>query len=327
VGVATLVVDDGPPASGVLDVALLERGALGRCGLRGELERIECGSRVSSGSLGDESGELFRHVQPEVLCSASNDDREVVVRQWLELVDLRAREKCGIDLEVGVLGGRSDQRDEPGLDRGEQRVLLCLVEPVDLVQEEDRARAACPQPFGGALEDRADVGDRRGDGGELLELRPGRLGHDSRQGRLPAPGRPVEDRRPDPVLGDGERERRPGSDDLLLSDEVVEAARPKPGGQGGHVVEAARAPHRRRDRSRREVCSRDGHDLGARRGDRAPQGLLRANTVNPPGNETRRPSSSAATSRGGRRVRALREVPERANLVARLPGAAGRRSP
>ena len=33
-----------------------------------------------------------------------------------------------------------DEHDEPLLDRGQQRVLLGLVEAVDLVQEEDRVR-------------------------------------------------------------------------------------------------------------------------------------------------------------------------------------------
>ena len=57
-----------------------------------------------------------------------------------QLVDLRAREQRGVDLEVRVLGGRPDQGHEAVLDRRQQSVLLGLVEAVDLVEEEDRRR-------------------------------------------------------------------------------------------------------------------------------------------------------------------------------------------
>ena len=46
------------------------------------------------------------------------------------------------DREVRVLGGRREQGDRPVLDRGEQRVLLGLAEPVHLVDEEHGRRAA-----------------------------------------------------------------------------------------------------------------------------------------------------------------------------------------
>ena len=53
----------------------------------------------------------------------------------------RSRDSSGgVHLEVRVLGGRADERDEPVLDTRQQRVLLRLVEPVDLVEEEDGAR-------------------------------------------------------------------------------------------------------------------------------------------------------------------------------------------
>ena len=61
-----------------------------------------------------------------------------------QLVDLAAREQRRVDLEVGVLGGRPDQGQQPFLDRRQQRVLLGLVEAVDLVEEEDRRPPARP---------------------------------------------------------------------------------------------------------------------------------------------------------------------------------------
>ena len=53
------------------------------------------------------------------------------------------------------------------------------------------------------------------------------------------------------------------------------------------------------------------------------QELIRLDTVNPPGNETARPSCCATTSRrAASSASSTRRMPERANLVARIPGAA-----
>ena len=59
----------------------------------------------------------------------------------LEHVDLRPRQQRRVDLERRVLGGRADEDDVAGLDARQERVLLRLVEAVDLVDEEDRAPA------------------------------------------------------------------------------------------------------------------------------------------------------------------------------------------
>ena len=89
-----------------------------------------------------------------------------VVVERAQLVHAAAREQRRVDLEVGVLGGRADQHHQPLLDRGQQRVLLRLVEAVDLVEEEDRALAARVAPVLGPLEHLAHLGaagvDRRG---------------------------------------------------------------------------------------------------------------------------------------------------------------------
>ncbi len=81
-------------------------------------------------------------------------------RERLELVDLAAGDQRRVDLEVGVLGGRADQGQEPFLDRGQQRVLLGLVEAVDLVEEEDRG-AAGAAALARPLDHPADLGFAR----------------------------------------------------------------------------------------------------------------------------------------------------------------------
>ena len=60
-------------------------------------------------------------------------DRNVAVRT------AAAREQRGVKREGRVLGGGPDERDGALLDMGQKRILLRLVETVDLIQEEDGA--------------------------------------------------------------------------------------------------------------------------------------------------------------------------------------------
>ena len=64
------------------------------------------------------------------------------------------RQEGGVDLEVRVLGRRADERDRAVLDVRQQRVLLGLVEAVDLVDEQDGAAGLEREPVLG-------LGDRR----------------------------------------------------------------------------------------------------------------------------------------------------------------------
>ena len=125
--------------------------------------------------------------------------------QRLELVDGDAREQRAVDLEARVLGRRADQRDEALLDGRQQRVLLGLVEAVDLVEEEDRRAAAVAC----ALDHRADLGAARVDGAVLLELGAAGAGDDPRQRRLARPRRAVQDHRVQPAALERARQRRP----------------------------------------------------------------------------------------------------------------------
>ena len=80
--------------------------------------------------------------------------RDVVVAERLEPPHAQARQERRVDLEVRVLGRRADQRDGAVLDVRQERVLLALVEAVDLVDEQDRAAALEREPVLG-------LGDRR----------------------------------------------------------------------------------------------------------------------------------------------------------------------
>ena len=126
---------------------------------------------------------------------------ELVEAQRLELDHRAAREERLVHLEVGVLGRRPDERHEAVLHRVQDGVLLTLVEPVDLVDEEERSEAVAAEPVARPGENGADVVDPCRDRGQLLELGGRRVGDDPGDRRLPDTRRPVEDhgRRP-PLL-------------------------------------------------------------------------------------------------------------------------------
>ena len=70
-------------------------------------------------------------------------------RERLQHEHLRPRQQRRVDLERRVLGGGADQHDVAGLDARQERVLLRLVEAVDLVHEDDGAApGAAPAVLG-----------------------------------------------------------------------------------------------------------------------------------------------------------------------------------
>src|SRR6059036_2956366 len=67
------------------------------------------------------------------------DDRsDVVIIQWFEYEHATSRQQCPRQLEARVLGRRADERHDAVLDPRQERVLLRLVEAMDLVAEQDR---------------------------------------------------------------------------------------------------------------------------------------------------------------------------------------------
>ena len=166
----------------------------------------------------------------------------VVVGQRRELDDARAAHERRVDLEERVLGRRADEHDDAVLDRVQQRVLLRLAEPVDLVDEQDRALRRQAETVGGRRDGRAQLGDAAGDRADLLEVRLRRARDDARQRRLAGAGRAVEDQREERVRLDRATQPRALADDLSLADELVERPRTHAGSKrrdGGAVVRGA----------------------------------------------------------------------------------------
>ena len=243
------------------DVLLGQRRLLGLRGRQRELEDLSAARaspparvamqrrRTSGGRVGSERC----RAAARITTSSSSRER-------LEPDHRAAREERRVDLEVRVLGRRADERDEPVLDRGQQRVLLRLVEAVDLVDEEDRPQAV-----------------RRRAGRALARSRRARRPHARRRPRAPRTRRPSarprcgrasSSRCPAAPTGSStaarsssiaRRSAEPGAEHVLLADEIVERRRPQPDRER-RVLGLALARASLKRSATREVCS--GHVRG-----------------------------------------------------------------
>ncbi len=112
---------------------------------------------------------------------------------------------------------------------GQDRVLLRLVEAVQLVHEKQRAPARPPRLL--SLRDHLpEVGDSRGDGADLHEARAGGSGQDLGESRLAAARRPPEH---DAGQAAGLGQAAQHGDDLLLADQVLKPPGAEARGKGG----------------------------------------------------------------------------------------------
>ena len=198
-----------------------------------ELQRGERGAGVAAGKLhdlcqgvvvqGEGTGEavLVAHGAAHEL-----GHRDVVER--LQLHHARAADKRRVNLEVGVLGGGTDEDDDAVLHGVEQRVLLRAAEAVDLVHEEDGARAARHEPALRGVDLAAQVLDGARDGRNLHELRVRGVGNDARERGLARAGRAVEDDAREHVVLDGATQPRVRAHRLLLAHVLGQRLRPHP---------------------------------------------------------------------------------------------------
>ena len=111
-----------------------------------------------------------------------------------------------------------------------ERVLLCLVEPVDFVDEQQRAPAALGAIAirrGDDFADFLDAGRHRAEGDEI---RVDETGEQSGQRGLAGAGRAPEDHRVERPVLEREPQRAARPQQLILTDQVVERAGPHPFG-------------------------------------------------------------------------------------------------
>src|SRR6266704_1728104 len=146
----------------------------------------------------------------------------VLVVQRLENEDPAPRQQRTRQLEGRILRRRTDEREDAVLDPGEKRVLLRLVEPMDLVAEEDRALPLVLQPLLGLSDDFAHSRDAFGHRGKRLEVPVDVIRDDLGERSFAGPRRAPEDARSQVPPADQITERFPGTEEVLLTEELLE---------------------------------------------------------------------------------------------------------
>ncbi len=214
------------------------RESFGFRGFDRQLQGVEDAAGVAVGDV-NQMGQgvvVNRHVQLAVAAFGigqrlARDREEICLGERLELEDAATADERLVDLKIRVLGGRADQDHRAVLDPRQQRVLLGFVEAVHFVYKEDGALPELAAAILRGGDGRADVGDagqHRVDGDEV---RPRGVGDDARQRGLAGAGRPVEDHRAELVGLNRATQEAAWPHDVLLADELVQRARPHPGGE------------------------------------------------------------------------------------------------
>ena len=148
--------------------------------------------------------------------------------EWIEPEQRRSAAQWRVHLEERVLRRRPDQRERAVLHGGQERVLLGLVEPVDLVEEQDRAPLVLAEPTPGPLDDVANVLDPGRHRRELFEFLLRAPGHRERQCRLAGSGRAPEQHGRQRIVLDELPQRPTRPEQMRLADDVVDRAWPEP---------------------------------------------------------------------------------------------------
>ncbi len=156
------------------------------------------------------------------MCARAQQLRQLGFGQWLQHIDLRARQQRAVHLERRVLGGGADEGDQSLLDERQERILLRLVEAVHFVDEQDGMAAMLLQHqlrLRNRLADVLDAGQHRG---QRHELGIERRGHQPRQCGLAHPRRPPQDHRMQLARFECQPQRPAWSQQVGLADHFVD---------------------------------------------------------------------------------------------------------
>ncbi len=144
--------------------------------------------------------------------------------QRLQHVHARARKQRGDDLERWILGGGADQANVAFFDVREKRVLLSFVEAMNLVDEDDGARAEVAG-FGRVCHYLFDLFDPAQYRGELDEVSFRDASNNLRERRFSHSGRTPKNDGAWVVAFDLQAQRLARSEQMFLADDFVERAR------------------------------------------------------------------------------------------------------
>ena len=142
----------------------------------------------------------------------------------MQHVNATTRKQSGVDLERRIFRRGANEPDIPFFHVRKERVLLRLVEAMNLVDEDDGPRAVLLRPFGVGhdLLDLFNPGQHRG---ELNELRLGHLRDDLRESSFSGAWRSPENQRSGIISFDLYSQRLARTDQMFLPCVLIECPR------------------------------------------------------------------------------------------------------
>jgi hypothetical protein len=200
--------------------------------IRRDFEHAERAPRVAVTAVRERDerfvvdGELPLAETPLCVLERATEQLDEILRlQRTEHVNTRAGQQRADHFERRILGGRADEGQRAVFDVGQEGVLLCLVEAVHLVEEQDRASTSLGAHGLRSIDGLTDILHTRHHGGELHEFGVGTPRDEPRERRLPRAGRSPENQRMQLSALERFTQRLAGPEYLLLADELVEGAR------------------------------------------------------------------------------------------------------
>src|SRR5580704_794682 len=91
--------------------------------------------------------------------SAIDQHFELLDCKRLKTKNLRSRHECAVYIKERIVGGRTDEAKSPRLDVWQENVLLCPVEMMDLINEQNGLSPGRAQTIHGCSDDPAHLGD------------------------------------------------------------------------------------------------------------------------------------------------------------------------
>ena len=200
------------------------------------LQRIQRRSGVSVGEPGNRpqillpDGKLHISIALGAFQGMMKKLQKIVLLQSFQDEDLAPGQKSGIDLKGRILRSRPHQNDASLFHKGQEGVLLGLVEPVNLVRKEQG-----PNPHPPVLlrlvHDLLHFLDAACHRAEFHKFRPGLPGDNPGQGRLAHAGRPPENHGRNLILLNQLAQDFPRPHQVLLPHIFLQGLRPQAAGQ------------------------------------------------------------------------------------------------
>ena len=169
-------------------------------GRRGGVEHVQRDARVAVGVSRDSCERLVVGVQFQCAESAlaipqraAEDRHHRLDAKRFQHVHFGSRQQRRVHFERGILSRGADEHDVARFNAGKKGILLCLVEPMDLVDEQDRPTSEAAPRFLSLSHDRTDFLDAGHDGAEGDEVRAGDVRDQACQRRFAGPWRAPQD--------------------------------------------------------------------------------------------------------------------------------------